>query len=88
MLLIFSLLLTSEHESVKVKKNEKHIINFFNIVNFLSNPYDLYMDYKITSKELTCINILIKVLEEAINRNCFTEKEVNNILKTIDTLTK
>jgi hypothetical protein len=46
------------------------------------------MDYKITSNELTCINILIRVLEEAINRNCFTEKEVNNILKTIDTLTK
>lgn len=46
------------------------------------------MNYKITSTELTCINILIKVLEEAINRNCFTDEETYKILKTVSVLTK
>ena len=45
------------------------------------------MNYSITQKELTCINILIKVLEEAINRNCFTDGEIKKIYKTIDQLT-
>lgn len=46
------------------------------------------MNYSITQTELTCINILIKVLQEAINRNCFNEEENKNIIKTINTLTK
>ena len=46
------------------------------------------MNYKITSTELTCINILIKVLEEAINRNCFTDAETYKILKTVNVLTR
>ena len=45
------------------------------------------MKYEITSTELTCINILIRALQEAINRNSFSEKEVNNIIKTIELLT-
>ena len=45
------------------------------------------MHYSITQTELTCINILIKVLEEAINRNCFSDNEIKKIYKTIDQLT-
>jgi hypothetical protein len=44
------------------------------------------MEYKITDKELTCINILIKILQEAINRNTFSDKEVENIYNTIKKL--
>lgn len=44
------------------------------------------MEYKITHKELTCINILIKILQEAISRNTFSDKEVENIYKTIEKL--
>ena len=44
------------------------------------------MEYKITHKELTCINILIKILQEAINRNAFNNKEIENIYKTIEKL--
>jgi len=46
------------------------------------------MKYEITATELTCINILIRTLQEAINRDTFSQKEIKNILKTIDTLTK
>lgn len=46
------------------------------------------MHYSITQTELTCINILIRTLQEAIDRNCFEEEEVQNIVKTIDKLTK
>jgi len=45
------------------------------------------MHYSITQTELTCINILIKVLEEAINRNCFSNEEIKKIYKTIEQLT-
>jgi len=45
------------------------------------------MHYSITQTELTCINILIRTLQEAIDRNCFEEKEVQNIIKTINKLT-
>ena len=45
------------------------------------------MHYTITQTELTCINILIKVLQEAINRECFSEEETANIYKTIEMLT-
>ena len=44
------------------------------------------MHYLITQTELTCINILIRTLQEAINRKCFTEEEVQNIIKTVDKL--
>jgi len=46
------------------------------------------MHYSITQTELTCINILIRTLQEAINRKCFSELEIKNILKTINKLTK
>ena len=41
------------------------------------------MNYLINHKQLTCINILIRTLQEAINRECFTETEIDNILKAI-----
>jgi hypothetical protein len=46
------------------------------------------MNYSITQTELTCINILIRTLQEAINRQCFSEEEIQNIIKTIDKLTQ
>ena len=45
------------------------------------------MHYSITQTELTCINILIRTLQEAINRQCFSEEEIQNIIKTINKLT-
>ncbi len=45
------------------------------------------MQYSITQTQLTCINIIIRTLQEAINRECFAEDEINNILKTIEKLT-
>jgi len=44
------------------------------------------MHYSITQTELTCINILIRTLQEAINRKCFSKEEVQNIIKTVDKL--
>jgi hypothetical protein len=46
------------------------------------------MHYSITQTELTCINILIRTLQEAINRKCFNEEETANIYKTIEALTR
>ena len=46
------------------------------------------MHYQITKKQLSCINILLKVLQEAINREVFTEKEEEKIYKTVEILTK
>jgi len=46
------------------------------------------MNYQITQKQLSCINILLKVLQEAINRETFTQKEEENIYKTVEMLTK
>lgn len=46
------------------------------------------MKYMINRKQLTCINILIRTLQEAINRECFTDDEIQNILKTVDELNK
>jgi len=40
--------------------------------------------YQINCTQLSCINILIRTLQEAINRNCFNEKEIEKIKKTID----
>ena len=44
------------------------------------------MNYMINHKQLTCINILIRTLQEAINRECFSKDEIQNILKTIGEL--
>ena len=44
------------------------------------------MKYMINSKQLTCINIIIKTLQEAINRECFSEEEITKIIKTVDIL--
>jgi len=44
------------------------------------------MTYQITQTELTCINILIRTLQEAINRKAFSEREIENICKTIEKL--
>jgi hypothetical protein len=46
------------------------------------------MNYIINQKQLTCINILIRVLQEAINRNSFSEEEIQKIAETVDELTK
>ncbi len=43
--------------------------------------------YKITPTELTCINILIRTIQESINRGTFSELETKNIYRTIDQLT-
>ena len=44
------------------------------------------MKYAINQKQLTCINILIRTLQEAINRECFSEQEVEKIIKTVSSL--
>jgi tryptophanase len=46
------------------------------------------MKYEITSQELKCINILIRSIQEAINRKAYTEKEIDNIIKTVELLSK
>ena len=46
------------------------------------------MKYMINQKQLMCINILIRTLQEAINRECFTDSEIQNILKTVEELNK
>ena len=46
------------------------------------------MNYMINHKQLVCVNILIRTLQEAINRECFNEDEIQNILKTVDELNK
>ena len=42
--------------------------------------------YTITEKQLKMINILIKVAEEAINRNTFSNEEIKKIQKTVKIL--
>ena len=44
--------------------------------------------YYINATEVTCINILIKTLEEAIKRKTFNEKEINSIYRTVNVLTR
>tara|TARA_Y100001970_G_C13548720_1_gene515790 strand:- start:280 stop:435 length:156 start_codon:yes stop_codon:yes gene_type:complete len=46
------------------------------------------MKYEITAQELTCINILIRTIQEAINRKAFSENEIENIYKTINMLNR
>ena len=43
-------------------------------------------NYNINEKQLKAINILIRSLQEAINRKSFNENEVENIKKTIGIL--
>tara|TARA_B100001059_G_C17706585_1_gene513116 strand:- start:594 stop:770 length:177 start_codon:yes stop_codon:yes gene_type:complete len=42
--------------------------------------------YEISHTELTCINILIRTIQAAIDRDTFDQKEIENIMKTIDKL--
>jgi hypothetical protein len=44
------------------------------------------MNYVITKNQLSCINILIRTLQEAINRECFSEDETEKICKTLEKL--
>lgn len=44
------------------------------------------MKYEITHTELTCINILIRTIQEAINRDTFNDSEIQNIMKTLNKL--
>jgi hypothetical protein len=43
--------------------------------------------YKINPTELTCINILIRLAQESINRGTFSDLETEQIYKTIEQLT-
>ena len=54
----------------------------YNILIIITN-----MNYIITYEELTCINILIRTVQEAINRNSFDENEIEYIYKLVDKLT-
>lgn len=44
--------------------------------------------YAINYNQVKCINILITILEEAINRETFSIEEIQNIKKTINLLCK
>ena len=44
------------------------------------------MNYVITKNQLSCINILIRTLQEAINRECFNEDETKKIYETVQKL--
>ena len=46
------------------------------------------MKYEITAQELTCINILIRVIQEAISRNVYSDREIDKILETINMLNR
>lgn len=43
-------------------------------------------NYNINEKQLKAINVLIRTLQEAINREAFSKTEINNITKTISLL--
>ena len=42
--------------------------------------------YTITESHVKAINVLIRILQEAINREAFSKNEVDNIIKTIEYL--
>jgi len=42
--------------------------------------------YTITKHHVKAINVLIRTLQEAINREAFSKEEVDNIIKTIEYL--
>ena len=54
----------------------------------MKNKSQNQVEYRISSTELTCINVLIKTIEVAINRKTFSESELQGIYKTIDLLTR
>jgi hypothetical protein len=45
-------------------------------------------NYIITKKQLNMINILIRVVEESINRDTFSQDEIQKIQKTVNILCK
>ena len=45
-------------------------------------------NYVVTESQVKAVNVLLKVVEEAINRKCFSEDEVENILKISKKLSK
>jgi hypothetical protein len=61
---------------------------FFTHVHHHQSSYNDKMKYEITETELKCINILIRALQESINRNAFSTSEVDNIYTTIEKLNK
>ena len=44
--------------------------------------------YIISEKQVKAVNILLKIVEEAINRNAFNEEEIQKIYKMSDQLAK
>ena len=54
----------------------------------MKNKSQNQIEYRISNTELKCINILIKTIEVAINRETFSKSELQGIYKTIDLLTK
>jgi len=54
----------------------------------MKNKSQNQIEYRISSTELTCINVLIKTIEVAINRKTFSESELKGIYKTVNLLTK
>ena len=54
----------------------------------MKNKSQNQIEYRISSTELTCINVLIKTIEVAINRKTFSETELQGNYKTIDLLTR
>ena len=42
--------------------------------------------YEINEVQVKAINVLIRTLQEAINRETFSKKEIKGIVKTIDKL--
>ena len=44
--------------------------------------------YIISEKQVKAVNILLKIIEEAINRNAFNEEEIQKIYKMSDQLAK
>jgi hypothetical protein len=74
------------HEKVEARKNVPININFLNIVNPRIYITIYNMNYLITKNQLSCINILIRTLQEAINRKCFNEDEAAKIYETVEKL--
>jgi len=46
------------------------------------------MRYMINQKQLTCINILIRTMQEVIDRDLLSEEEKERIFKTVKILTE
>ena len=61
-------------------------MSIYHVVDWFKDKYNIIMKYEITHTELTCINILIRTIQEAIERNSFNESEIQKIIKTINKL--